>query len=582
MLFYYLSTCLLHCFSRRNLFKVIELILFIVLLMVILLPLSYLLGKFISINFSESNEPQKSRLQNIFECIEKPIYKICGINPKSEKSAKEYFFSLFWSNMVLSAICFFGLYYQNRLPFNGLVNHQLDLPIIFHILSSLITNTCQTHHIPELHLTPFSNIFILSVLMFYSSASGIATGIMAMRAIILGKIGNPYTDVIKAMTRILFPICFIVTIIFTALGMPNTFNTHISYETIENIKETLILGPVAGFEAIKLIGENGQSCFNANSAHPFENPSYLTNFIQIICILIVPTALIITLGFWLKNHRQSWIILSVLFSALIFEFITVGVLELNGNHGLNSIINSKQPNWVGKETRLGIVGSSVFEAAISNVSGSSNSALESFHPVTIALSLFNLSNQSFFGVQGFGLVFTINFILYTVFLIGLILGKTPEIFGKRIGKNEILLSSALLLINPILVLLSVVFTLNFHPIRSTSFYEHVHYFTQVFYEFASGAASNGSGLESLNDNTPYWNISLAIVMFLARYLAMGSMIMLGGSLAKKPAIPTTQATFKTDTVLFGFTFLFMSVITTTLTYFPFIVLSTLTEILMHG
>ena len=185
-------------------------------------------------------------------------------------------------------------------------------------------------------------------------------------------------------------------------------------------------------------------------------------------------------------------------------------------------------------------------------------------------------------MQGFGLVFTINFILYTAFLIGLILGKTPEIFGKRIEKNEILLSSALLLINPALVLLAVVFTLNFHPIKSTSFYEHVHYFTQVFYEFASGAASNGSGLESLNDNTPYWNISLAIVMFLARYLAMGSMIILGGSLAKKPTIPTTQATFRTDTILFGSIFLFMSVITTTLAYCPFIVLSTLTEILMHG
>ena len=497
-----------------------ELILITAFLILTVLLLSYLLGKFISVHFNETNESRKSKLQSIFEYIEKPIYKICGINPNVEKSAKEYFFSLFWSNMALSAICFFALYYQNRLPFQGLVNYQLDLSIIFHILSSLITNTCQTHHVPEEHLTPFSNFFILSVLMFYSSASGIATGIMSMRAIILGKVGNPYVDVIKAMTRVLFPICFIVAIIFTALGSPNTFKTHLTYETLENIKETILLGPVAGFEAIKLFGENGQSYFNANSAHPFENPSYLTNFIQLICILIIPTSLIVTLGFWLKNQRQSQVILFILFFVLAFEFLTVGIVELIGNHELNNIINVKGPNWTGKETRLGIVGSSIFEAAITNVSGSSNSALESFHPAAIALSLFNLSNQSFFGVQGFGLVFTINFILYTAFLIGLILGKTPEIFGKRIEKNEILLSSALLLINPALVLLAVVFTLNFHPIKSTSFYEHVHYFTQVFYEFASGAASNGSGLESLNDNTPYWNISLAIVMFLARYLAM--------------------------------------------------------------
>ncbi|MBI3589955.1 MAG: potassium-transporting ATPase subunit A [Candidatus Melainabacteria bacterium] len=558
-----------------------ELIIFITLLLSILIALSYLLGKFIATHFTFPDNATKTKLEVFFDKIEQPIYRFCGVDPKKEVSAKEYFFSLFWSNIFLVIVCFFALYFQNILPYKGNVRWQLDIPLILHILSSLITNTCQTHHIPEQHLTHLSNYFIMPLLMFYSSASGIATGIMPMRSITLGKIGNPYTDVIKAMTRILFPICFLVALIFVALGMPNTFNPSVTYHTLENIKQTIITGPIAAFEAIKLIGENGQSCLNANSAHPFENPSYLSNFLEVVFILIVPLALIITLGFWLKNHKQSIVILSVLLFVLIFEFTLTTIVELKGNHRINNFLGMHYSNWVGKETRFGIVGSSVFEAAISNVSGSANSSLESFHPIAIALALFNLSNQSIFGVQGFGLVFTINFILYTSFFIGLMLGKTPEIFGKRIKKNEVILSSVLLLLNPLLVLFGVALTLILYPDHSTNFYDHIHYYTRVFYEFASGAASNGSGLEGLVDNNTYWNLSLAFVMFVARYGAMASMIMLGGSLARKPVLPTTSATFKTDTILFGFVFLFMSIISTILTYFPFIILSPVSELLIQ-
>lgn len=558
----------------------IELLFFIIFFFALLVPLSYLLGKFISVHFIEDEITNKTKWQKIFDAIEKPIFKFCNINPKEKVSAKKYLFVLLWSNLVLSIICFFALYFQNISPYKGNVTTKLDIPLILHIISSLITNTCQTHHTPELHLTHFSNFFILPLLMFYSSASGIAVGIMFMRGIAFGKIGNPYSDIVKAMTRILFPICFIIALIFSALGIPNTFKSSITYNTLENIKETIILGPVATFEAIKLIGENGQSCFNANSAHPFENPSYLSNYLELISILLIPFALIITFGFWLKNHKQSMIILSALLTILLFEFIVISGNELNGNSTLNSTINKLSPNWVGKETRFGIIGSSIFEAAVSNVSGAANSSLESFHPIAVAISLFNLSNQAIFGVQGFGLVFTLNAILYTSFFVGLMLGKTPQVFGKKIEKNEIILSSILILINPFIVLLGVAFTLITHPIESLSFYDHVHYFTRVFYEFASGAASNGSGLEGLNDNTPYWNISLSISMLIARYAAMASMIALGSSLAYKATVPETVATFKTDTILFGFIFIFISVTATLLIYLPFIILSPISELLI--
>ena len=535
-----------------------------------------------SFMFSPDQNKPKSKLDVIFEKIENPIFKFCNIDTTKNMSSKEYFLTLFLSNIIISVICFFILYWQSSLPFKGNVHYKLEVPLILHILSSLITNTCQTHHISETQLTHLSNYFVMPLLMFYSSASGIATGIVFMRAIVLGHIGNFFVDVTKSMTRILFPISFIISIIFTACGMPNTFKSFVHYESLENIKQTLLLGPVAAFEAIKLFGENGLSCFTANSAHPFENPTYFSNFLQIISVLIVPFALIFTLGFWLKNHKQSLIILLVLTTVLFTEFFLTTSHELKGNRVINNLLNIHSPNWVGKETRFGIVGSSVFSAAISNVSGASNSSLDSFHPIINLLGLFNLSNQAIFGVQGFGTVFTINFIILSTFLIGLMIGKTPEIFGKRIEKNEIILGSILLLINPVIVLFGVATTLYLFPENFSDIYEKVHYYTRVFYEFASGAASNGSGLEGLSDNNAYWNYSLAITMFVARYAACSCMIFLAGSLANKPAASANVSTFRTDTLLFGFLFLFMAVTSTLLLYLPFLTLGPIYEIFLNN
>lgn len=558
----------------------IELFIYFIVLFTILLPSSYLLGKFISESFSENESKQINKIQLIFQKIEEPIYRLCGFNPTNDMKPGEYFRTIFFSNIILCIICFLFLYFQNILPFKGNVNFKLDISLILHILSSQITNTCQTHHLSETQLTPLSNYYIMPLLMLYSSASGIATAIAFMRGLLFGKTGNSYADITKAMTRILIPISLITSIIFSALGSPNTFTTNISYETLEKTKEILVLGPIAAFEAIKLIGENGLSCLTANSAHPFENPSYLSNFFQIYCILLVPIALLIAFGFWLKNKKQIIIVLSVLLLILMIEVIVVTFFELKGNLDLNKILQLSEPNWVGKETRLGIVGSSIFSALVSNVSGSSNSSFDSFHPIAVAQALFNLSNQSIFGVQGFGLVFTINFIIYTAFLAGLMLGKTPELFGKRIGKNQIILSSLLILINPVLVLIGIAITLIIHPDTSSDYYTHIHYYTRVFYEFASAAASNGSGLEGLDDNNKYWNYSLALVMFVARYTAMASMIFLGGSFVNKPTIPKSTATLKTDTVLFGLILLFFSIISTLLTYIPFIILGPIAELMI--
>lgn len=540
--------------------------------------LGYLLGVFIGKSFN--NTSSNSKIEHIFNWLEQPIYKFLGVNPSIEMGGIKYFLTLFISNIVLSAFCFGILYFQSNLPYNGGIHYKLQIPLIWHIISSLITNTCQTHHIPESQLTPLSNFLIMPILMFYSSASGIATGIATMRGITLGTLGNAYADLIRALIRILIPLSLIGSVFFTALGTPNTFTNLVHLTSLEDLKENLILGPVAAFEAIKLIGENGLSCFNVNSAHPFENPNYTSNFLQLICILTIPIALIFTLGIWLKNIKQSIIIISALLIVLTTECTLVSYFELQGNSMINSLIHTNEPNWVGKETRLGIIGSSIFQTTISNVSGSSNSALDSYHPIINLFGLFNLSNQSVFGVQGFGLVFTIAFILYTTFYIGLMLGKTPELFNKRIEKNEMIICSILFLTNPVLVFLGIILTLTFFPESYNTPYEKVHYYTKVFYELVSGASSNGSGLESLDDNNNYWNILSGLVMFIARYIAMGGMIALGSSFSRKVTIPATTSDFRTDSILFGGIFLITSVISTALIYLPFLVMGPITEILI--
>ena len=561
-----------------------------------------LLTKPLGIYMAKVFSGEKVFLSRLIYPIENLIYRICGINKTEEQPWTTYTLAMLLFNFIGAFLLYFLQRLQSYLPLNPQGFNNVTPDLAFNTAVSFTTNTNWQAYSGESTMSYLTQMLGLAVQNFLSAAVGMAVAIAFIRSIARREsqtIGNFWVDLTRSIIYVLLPLCLIGSLFLVSQGVVQNFNSYSvasrvepvklekvaedGRKTIETISEQVIAqGPVASQEIIKQIGTNGGGFFNANSAHPFENPSYFSNFTEIVCILLIPFALIITFGFWLKNHKQSTIILAVLIVVLFFEFITVTSNELNGNPKLNNIINESSPNWAGKETRLGIVGSGVFEASISNVSGSANSSLESFHPIAIALSLFNLSNQAIFGVQGFGLVFTINAILYTAFFIGLMLGKTPQVFGKKIEKNEIILSSVLILINPFLVLLGVALTLNTHPIESTNFYDHIHYFTRVFYEFASGAASNGSGLEGLADNTIYWNLSLAIVMFLARYGAMATMIALGASLAKKPIIPETVATFKTDTILFGFIFLFISISATLLIYLPFIILSPISEMLIKS
>lgn len=560
-----------------------EYLTYLLALILILIPVSIFLGKYITTEIILNKSNNGNTISSFFNNIEGVVLKACGVNTAESMGARCYIKHLLITNALVFTIAYLLIYFQNLIPFSNNTGSQIDIFSLFHTISSFITNTDQMHLIPEKDLTTVSRGFVLPALMFFSSATGLSTGIMFLRSITTSKIGNFYVDLIKVLVRLLIPVSLLSSFIYCISGSPNTFTSNIDYTTIENLKESLPLGPIAAFQGIKMFGQNGGSYFNANASHPFSTPNYFSNFFQNISMLIIPVSMVFALGNLLKNRKQSIIILLALFSIFIVESSISTYFELRGNPHLNTIISAEAENWSGKETRIGIVPSSIFTISASNASGATNSALESYHPFTIAIMLFNMSIEAIFGGQGLGTVYIINFVLYTAFLIGLMLGKTPEVFGRRIEKNEVVLSTLILLLNPLISLTGTIITITVENDFSEVLYKHIHYFTRVLYEFTSAAANNGSGLEGLIDNTAFLNMLLSGVMLSGWFLTIVMMVLLGSSLSKKYSTHYgSAAIFKTDTLLFCFLLIFISITFTLIIIFPFIIFGPIVELVINN
>ena len=383
-------------------------------ILILLTALAYYLGGFINSSFITIDYGHAEKLDKAFRKIEEPIFKYIGVSEKDEMYSKTYIKSLLLVNIVIFFVGLALFFNQEVLKLGEEIN-KLSWDATLHTLFSYITNTDQTHCIPEIQFTFLTKYFTLPLLMFTSSATGISTAVMFIRSITVSKVGNFYIDFIKSLTRILIPLSILISIIFTASGTPNTIESFLSYETLEGAKEHITIGAVAAFQAIKIIGQNGGSLYNVNSAHPFSNPSYISNFLQIIFMLLIPSAFLFTLGHALNNKKQSFIIFIALFLVLSAESLLSTKHELNGNQIVNSITETKDANINGKETRFGVIGSSLYIIAASNASGATNSSIEAYHPITTAIAYFNLCIQAIFGGQGLGPIYIIIFMLYTAY-----------------------------------------------------------------------------------------------------------------------------------------------------------------------
>jgi potassium-transporting ATPase potassium-binding subunit len=547
----------------------------ILLTLLIVLAITPLLGRYIARVFLGKT----TGLDRLLQPIEQKIYQLMGIRPDQESNGWQYIQAILTSNLAMALFVFAVLMLQGQLPLNptGLSAPTWDTAL--HTAISFVTNTDQQHYASETTVSYFTQVTALGFLFFTSAGTGIAVAIAFIRGLTGRNIGYFYSDLTRAITRILLPIGVVGAIVLVAAGLPETLAGPVVVPGVEtpDLQQAIALGPVAHFEIIKALGENGGGFFTSNSAHPFENPNGLTNLIQTVAMLAIPTALIYTYGVFANNLKQAWLIYGMVFGIFLVFIITASIAEYQGNPLVNAILGGSAPNLEGKEVRFGWAQSVLYAVtSTGTMTGAVNSMHDSFMPLSGALLLANLFLQIVWGGQGTGTAYLFAYLILAVFVTGLMVGRTPEFLGRKIEKQEVVLTSILiLLIHPIFILIpgAIALSLPVTGISNPGF----HGLTQVMYEYASAAANNGSGFEGLADNSLWWNLSTAVSMLAGRYLPMIALLLLADGLSRKPVIPMTKGTLRTDTALFTGITAGVILIMGALTFFPILALGAIAE-----
>jgi K+-transporting ATPase ATPase A chain len=414
--------------------------------------------------------------------------------------------------------------------------------------------------------------------MFTSAATGLAVGIAFIRGITGRSLGNFYVDLIKSIVRILLPLSIAGAILLLVSGVPETLSPPVSVTTLEGTRQIIATGPVAHWEAIKQLGENGGGFFGVNSAHPYENPNGFTNLLEIVAMLSIPASLIHTYGIFADNQRQTWLECGMVIILFVVLLVIASIGEYAGNPLVNQLTGLSQPNLEGKEVRFGWAESALWAIATTGtMCGAVNAMHDSFMPAGGFSMLFNLFLQIIWGGQGTGTAYLFVYLILAVFLTGLMVGRTPEFLGRKIEKWEIVLSSVVLIVHPIAVLLPAAITLAFPNTLAGLSNPGFHGLSQVIYEYASASANNGSGFEGLADNSLWWNLSTAFSLLIGRYIPIIALILLADRLSRKQAVPFTPGTLRTDTLLFTGVTAGVIVILGALTFFPVLALGPLAE-----
>jgi K+-transporting ATPase ATPase A chain len=459
----------------------------------------------------------------------------------------------------------------------------------FNTAVSFITNTNWQSYSGETTLSNFSQMSAITFPMFTSATTGFVVAMAWIRAFTVknggSDLGNFYRDFIRFITRVLLPICFVIALVMIAQGAVQTLDASLTVHTLQGADQTIVVGPVASQGTIELTGTNGGGFYNVNAAHPFQNPTPITNIILIVLMALLPASIVVTFGEMIGNRRQSWVLYGVMGSLMVL-FLLLGVVpEQRGtpmltHAGIETNATADQPggNMEGKEVRFGISGSGLFATVTTAfTTGAVNSAHDSYTPLPGITMIGQMMLQCVFGGKGVGFLNALIYGLIAVFVAGLMVGRTPEFLGKKIEKQEIILVSLALLIHP-LVILPVTGWSMLAPYALSSLGNNgIHGYSEVLYAFTSGAADNGSAFAGLNSNTPWFNLAIAAVIFIGRYPPIIFLMAVAGSVASKPTTPATTSTLRTDTVTFGVFWFATILIVGALTFFPALVLGPIAE-----
>ncbi len=532
--------------------------------------------------------------------VEALLWRLGGVDPDEGMTWKQYFKAVLWLNLPMALISYVILRTQTHLPLNPDRQGVIAWPLAFNTAASFVANCNWQAYSGEQTMSYLSQLAALVFLQFTTPATGIAMVVGFIRA--LGQktdtLGNFYADYLRALTRVLLPLAFVGSLVLLAAGVPDTFAGAAVVHTLQGTTQVISRGPVAALEAIKQLGTNGGGFFNANSAHPFENPNWLSNVLEIIMMSTLPIALVFTFGHMVDAQRegtsqaslrigarQANVIFGVTMTVLVACFLIIYGSELGGNPALHSALGVRlAPNMEGHEVRFGQALTALF---VNNTTAFTTGAVDTMHdsltPLAGGTALLLMMLNAVFGGKGVGLLNILMFVVITVFVSGLMVGRTPTLLGKKIESREIRLATVAMLIHPVLILAPTAFAL-VHRIGTSSLTNPaLHGISEVVYAYASAAANNGSAFAGLNANTPFYNVSLGLVILIGRYLSVAAMYALAGSLASKVPAAVTAGTLRTDTWSFGWVYVGVLVIVGALTFFPVLALGPIGEALsMHA
>jgi K+-transporting ATPase ATPase A chain len=524
--------------------------------------------------------------------LERLIFRLSGIDTKKEMNWKQHLVALLSINVLWLFYAFFCLLFQSHLPLNPDGNPNQTPDLAFNTSLSFLTNTNLQDYSGESGATYYTQLFVFCFLHFVSAATGLAAMMVVFRAMkdkVTDKLGNFWDYFLKSITRILLPISIVVAIILAFNGTTTSYKGKATVIGLQGDTVHVSRGPAAAMIAIKQVGTNGGGWFGVNSAHPIENPNYLTNVVENISIILIPIALVFALGFYLNKRKLSWVIFGVMTVGFLIMLIPSINAEINGNPAIAHMgISQPGGSMEGKEVRFGPAASAYWGITTTVTSnGSVNSMHDSMMPISGMSQMFDMMINSFYGGIGVGYLNFYIFIIIAVFISGLMVGRTPEFMGRKIEAREMKIASLIALLHPFIILVGtsmasyvLVHFPNINWATKPSAWLNnptYHGFTEMLYQFASSAANNGSGYAGLTANNIFWNVSTGMVIFLGRFLPIIGPVAIAGLLANKKFVPESAGTLKTDTSTFGIMIFAVIFIIAALSFFPSLALGPIAE-----
>ena len=552
--------------------EILQLSVFIILLII----LSPLLGKYMAEVFTDG----KHFMKPVLGWFERLFYRVTRINSSEEMDWKSYLNALLVFNIFGFILLYLLQVFQSFLPFNPEKLPNVSWHLAFNTAVSFTTNTNWQSYSGENTLSYFVQMAGLTVQNFVSAATGIAVVLALFRGLTRktsDTIGNFWADMTRSVVYVLLPLSIILSVVLIGQGVVQTFSHYATVTTLQGAKQVIPLGPAASQIAIKQLGTNGGGFFGANSAHPFENPTPFSNLLELLSIIIVSSGLVFTFGHYMKSRKQAWTIFISMF-ILFAAGLCIALLAESGHNNVLNVTGAME----GKETRLGVMNSVLWAVTTTVTSnGSVNSMHDSLSPMAGLVAMFNMMlGEIIFGGVGSGLYGMIIFIILTVFIAGLMVGRTPEYLGKKIEAYEMKMTIIAVLAPAIVIKIFTAVACSVPPGLSSLNNAGPHGLSEILYAFSSAAGNNGSAFGGLNTNTVFYNLMMGFGMIIGRFGIIIPVIAIAGSMAKKKITPVSSGTFRTDNWLFILLLIGVILIVGGLTFFPALALGPVVEHLL--